>query len=179
MCDCSNKVMTGYSGKYGFQIGSSDPSCPNCRVGAFAAGDARPPMPFAQDVKPAGQSYTASAPGQTWFTGLGVRFLAASGIGCAQWTSTPRVQQLAFLRSAFTVSNIFRFPYGDPNAEIVGEFVHTVRRVFPSLGSAYQPNQAEQQLSQLLQLITSDCLRSQFVAANTPRSSLPVRPIPR
>lgn len=52
-----------YSGRYGFQGNApgqtpwekNDPNCPGCRVGAFAAGEARPPMPGVTNVKPAGQ----------------------------------------------------------------------------------------------------------------------------
>ncbi len=53
-----------YAGRFGFQglspaqmpwlDAKPDPNCPGCRVGAFAAGETRPPMPMAQ--RPAGQS---------------------------------------------------------------------------------------------------------------------------
>lgn len=178
MCDCANRVVTGYSGKYGFQIGASDPSCPNCRVGAFAAGDARPPMPFAQGVKPAGQSYTASAPGQTWFTGLGVRFLAANGIDCAKWISISRVSQLSFLRNIFLDKRWPSRRSATDNA-MRQWFVFQTIRMMPSLNTTRGGAAFEQALSQLLQLITNDCLRSQFVAANTPRLSVPVGRISR
>lgn len=53
-----------YAGRYGFQGQApgatpwlkNDPACPGCRVGAFAAGEARPPMPNAQQTRAAGQA---------------------------------------------------------------------------------------------------------------------------
>lgn len=62
MCACG---ATGpgptYSGRYGFQWTAPDPSCPTCRVGAFASGDPLPPMPFGQQnvIQPLPAGYPA------------------------------------------------------------------------------------------------------------------------
>lgn len=135
------------------------------------------PQPFAREAigpRPAGQqqpSYTASAPGVTWFTGMGVRFLTASGLDCNRWMRTTRVQQLAFLRNTFMSLTARR--YTAP----VEDFIRMVRSVFSALnvhyslyGSVGGSYDSEQQLSQLLQLINDDCLRQQYQQSSQPQT---------
>lgn len=130
----------------------------NACLGTAVSATNRPiPTSPVHSARPAGQSYTASAPGVTWFTGLGSRFLSSSSIDCAKWLSIPRVSQLAYLRSIFS-GYATSIPYN------IQPFYQTVVGVMAPLSYRYGVA-FEAALSQLAQMITDDCLRSQLQPA--------------
>lgn len=103
-----------YAGRYGFQGNtpgatpwmSSDPNCPGCRVGAFSAGDARPPMPLAQKTMAAGQASGSLQPGShsgllpfAVPPGTYVAWLAHNRISCDRWSQMSRAQKIQTIRN--------------------------------------------------------------------------------
>lgn len=71
MCNCQKKMGPPYAARYGYMSSMPDPSCPTCRVGAFAPGQPLPPMvspkipsrPAGQTAPPVGNpAYTDYAP---------------------------------------------------------------------------------------------------------------------
>lgn len=215
-----------YAGRYGFQGNTpgqtpwmkNDPNCPGCRVGAFSAGEARPPMPYAQQTRAAGQTVdqrndnTVYSPvrvktvgyivAPTFPPGIFVNWLAHNGWSCDRWSQMTRTQQLQFLRGTFAHGdytwttrgndsynqNFTRslcpgfpnicLPFLTPN-EVVLLRQRQGNSPLMSAGQAATPTQMqEQQLSQLLSAINTDCLRA-AANPNVPHVSPAIAPPPR
>lgn len=108
-------------------------------------------VPNIQNVRPSGQSIAASPPGQTWFTTLGVQWLAANKSSCATWSTASRAVKLQILTDFFLSPN--RFASSQYNLW----FRATILRIFPALANRSGITLFAQQLSQLVDLINQDC----------------------
>lgn len=142
----------------------SDPNCPSCRVGAFAAGDARPPMPYGQAVRPAAQ-VTELHPLRCvgWICNRSPSaVLNDMSMTCDQWSSLTRPQKLAKLRQYQTrgvYSNGQWIPYINRVGTLrFGASTFGARPTDAELGAAYKAD--ENDFAEVEAWLDADCLRA-------------------